>query len=263
MIPPALVPPPSSTHALLLHQMIREGIPFMPLNMRDRALKQASDAQQAAAVRPDVGELDDDELCLMQELDETISDWLGGNFATTAAGGSAGSSSSSKAKGSSQQAAQQQCADTLYLPAPPPQLMKLQRQLLAAGIGSSRWKQQQQNNTGSSNREEQLYVVEQVQPSSGEPAAGGSGVVLRRVTASQMAAAAADVRQERRQQASAMAGFSSVMELLRDAQKPLVVHNPRFDIAFTLASFVQSPLPKTWNGFKHLVTRWFPGERNE
>jgi hypothetical protein len=83
--------------------------------------------------------------------------------------------------------------------------------------------------------------------------------VLRRATAEQVKSAAAQSKQLLQQKATRAAGFSQVMELLRESKKPAVGHNVRFDVAYVLAGFVQNPLPKTWSGFKQLVGSWFPG----
>jgi hypothetical protein len=146
--------------------------------------------------------------------------------------------------------------------------MKLQRRLLAAGIGSSRWKGSScstNSSTSSSNGSSTSsstgsrswqYIVESTEGS-------GTDTFLRRATPEAVAAAAAASKQRRQQQATRASGFSHVMELLRDSQKPAVGHNLRFDVAYVLAGFVQKPLPKTWSGFKMLVGQWFPGKRGE
>jgi hypothetical protein len=152
--------------------------------------------------------------------------------------------------------------------------MKLQRQLLAAGIGSSRWKGSSSSTANKKKGEELLYVVEPLKGSSSTmlatAAAGSSpagaatttaagGVVLRRTSAAAAAAAASDSAAAAQDAAAASAGFSVVLELLRAARKPVVAHNSRFDVAFSLAAFVATPLPRTWGAYKRLVASWFPG----
>jgi hypothetical protein len=154
-----------------------------------------------------------------------------------AAGDSSSSSSSS--------------SDTLYLPAPPPQLQKLQRRLLQAGIGSSRWR----SSSSSSSSSEALYIIEQQLPGSNL----GSGVMLRRATSAQMEEDKRQHQLHRAEEVLAQTGFSQIFEIIRDSCKPAVGHNVRFDLAFSLAAFVQSPLPKTWSGYRKLVATWFPG----
>jgi hypothetical protein len=126
--------------------------------------------------------------------------------------------------------------------------MKLQRRLLAAGIGTSRWK----GSNSSSGSGGWQYIVELTEGSS-------TDIVLRRATAAEVKAAAAQSQQRQQLIANKMAGLSQVLEMLRDSGVPAVAHNLRFDIAFVMAAFVQSPLPKTWSGFRELVTEWFPG----
>jgi len=196
----------------------------------------------------------------MQELEETINTWLQKQppppAAPAAAAGGKAAATTTAAAAAAAAGGTSNPADILHLPAPPPQLMRLQRRLLAAGIGSSRWNSSSsRNNSSSSSAASKLgwqYIVESIEGS-------GTDTVLRRATAAEVAAAAAVSKQQRQQQATAAAGFSHVMELLRDSRKPAVGHNLRFDLAFILAGFVQSPLPKTWSGFKDLVRSWFPG----
>lgn len=57
------------------------------------------------------------------------------------------------------------------------------------------------------------------------------------------------------------AGFSAVLEMLRDSGKPAVGHNCAFDLTFTLEHLAQ-PLPHAWQAFKELVQQWFPGGAN-
>jgi hypothetical protein len=156
-----------------------------------------------------------------------------------AAAAAAGDSSSSSSSSGS---------DTLYLPAPPPQLQKLQRRLLQAGIGSSRWR-------SSSSSSDQLYIVEQQPPESQL----GSGVMLRRANAAQVEEDRRQHQLHRAEEVLVQTGFSQIFEIIRDSCKPAVGHNVRFDLAFSLAAFVQSPLPRTWSGYRKLVGQWFPG----
>lgn len=207
-------------------------------------------APQGSAAPPSLEDLDEDEQCFAGHLEVTISTWL----ATAAADGSRNSSSSdAQADGSSSSS-----SDTLYLPAPPPQLQKLQRRLLAAGIGSSRWRG---GGSSSSSSDERLYIIQQQGPSSSAHigSSSGSGVMLRRATAAELTAEETSHRAHRAEEVLAATGFSQVFELLRDSQKPAVGHNVRFDLAYCMAAFVQSPLPKTWAGYKDLVAQWLPG----
>lgn len=204
--------------------MIYEGIPFLPLSWRDKQLNSAAAA--AAAVLPSPDDLDDDESWFMSHLKDQISTWLTTSAAAAAAGPAAAAGS-----------------DVLYLPAPPPQFAKLQQRLLAAGIGSS---------------SSDLYIV--TQPAPGQPALGsGSSVMLRKATLEQVEADRQFKAAHRADEVTAATGFSQIFELIRDSNKPAVGHNIRFDLAYTLAAFIQTPLPKTWAGFKNLVGQWFPG----
>jgi poly(A)-specific ribonuclease len=54
------------------------------------------------------------------------------------------------------------------------------------------------------------------------------------------------------------AGFSSVLEAMRECSKPAVGHNLAFDIAYSIHSFV-SPLPSSWEDFREIARRQFPG----
>jgi hypothetical protein len=179
---------------------------------------------QASAAPMSVSDLDEDELCLLQHLESIISTWL-------AAEPDSSSSSSS---------------DTLYLQTPPPQLQKLQRRLLQAGIGSSRWP---------SSSSKWQYIIEQQLPGS----LFGSGTILRRATAAEVAEDRKQHQLHRAEEVLASTGFSQIFEILRDSGKPAVGHNIRFDLAYSLAAFVQTPLPKTWAGYKKLVAQWLPG----
>ena len=48
------------------------------------------------------------------------------------------------------------------------------------------------------------------------------------------------------------------MEAIRDSGKPAVGHNLAFDLSYSLHSFAQE-LPGSWDEYKDLVGRWFPG----
>ena len=54
------------------------------------------------------------------------------------------------------------------------------------------------------------------------------------------------------------AGFSLVLEALRECNKPGVVHNGILDVAYTLNSFAGA-IPESWQEYKALVRHWFPG----
>lgn len=49
-----------------------------------------------------------------------------------------------------------------------------------------------------------------------------------------------------------------MLEAARDSGKPAVGHNLAFDLAYSLHSFAQE-LPGSWEQYKQLVGRWFPG----
>ena len=48
------------------------------------------------------------------------------------------------------------------------------------------------------------------------------------------------------------------MEAMRDCGKPAIVHNGSFDLSYTLHSYAEE-LPGSWEEYKGLVGRWFPG----
>jgi poly(A)-specific ribonuclease len=48
------------------------------------------------------------------------------------------------------------------------------------------------------------------------------------------------------------------MEAIQDSGKPAVGHNLAFDLSYSLHSFAQE-LPGSWDEYKGLVGRWFPG----
>lgn len=52
------------------------------------------------------------------------------------------------------------------------------------------------------------------------------------------------------------AGFSMVMEAMRDSGKPAAGHNCIFDVAYVLESFAQ-PLPESWPGEPPLPAHFF------
>ncbi|GAB4813292.1 hypothetical protein N2152v2_000338 [Parachlorella kessleri] len=84
--------------------------------------------------------------------------------------------------------------------------------------------------------------------------------VLQLVWATPEEAAAHD-EQQRQQRIDAIneaAGFTAVFEAMRDSGKPAVGHNLSFDLAYSLYSFADS-LPPTWEDYKAMVARWFPG----
>ena len=54
------------------------------------------------------------------------------------------------------------------------------------------------------------------------------------------------------------AGFSLVLEAIKESSKPGVVHNGILDVAYTLNSFSGS-IPESWQDYKALVRHWFPG----
>ncbi|EFJ49494.1 hypothetical protein VOLCADRAFT_120753, partial [Volvox carteri f. nagariensis] len=53
-------------------------------------------------------------------------------------------------------------------------------------------------------------------------------------------------------------GFSQVLDVLRDAGRPLVGHNASLDLAYTLSQF-NGVLPRNWRAYKALLQRAFPG----
>ena len=54
------------------------------------------------------------------------------------------------------------------------------------------------------------------------------------------------------------AGFSLVLEAIKESSKPGVVHNGILDVAYTLNSFSGS-IPESWQDYKALARHWFPG----
>jgi len=224
--------------------MIYEGVAFLPLSWRDKQLAASGTTRQAVAAAVTVfDDLDDDERCLLEQLQEDISAWLDSDDPSGLA---------------------------MYVPAAPPQLQKLQRALLAAGIGSSAWQgsssSSSNNSSSRDSRLDKLYIVQrnsQTVPqqfaNSSSSSTSSVGFVLQRATAAEVQAAFERSQQDQEQQITAATGFSQVFELIRDSCKPAVGHNIRFDLAFAMAAFVQNPLPKSWSGFKQLVGVWFPG----
>ncbi|KAI3424112.1 hypothetical protein D9Q98_009473 [Chlorella vulgaris] len=100
------------------------------------------------------------------------------------------------------------------------------------------------------------FYVERV-PNTAE---GGSGFQLRltRASAAEVEAWEAGQRQKRIDGIHTAAGFAAVMEAMRDSGKPAVGHNLSFDLAFSLHSYAEE-LPGSWEEYKALVGRWFPG----
>eukprot|EP00884_Botryococcus_braunii_P014566 jgi/Botrbrau1/2310/Bobra.101_2s0130.2 len=87
---------------------------------------------------------------------------------------------------------------------------------------------------------------------------GRAALTLKKVTAEEHAAFALSQTQQREADIKAAAGFSQVFQLLRECGRPAVGHNPSFDLAYCLESFV-GPLPPTWQEYKLAVQRQFPG----
>jgi len=56
---------------------------------------------------------------------------------------------------------------------------------------------------------------------------------------------------------SAEIGFTKVIKMLIDAKKPLVGHNPQFDICFLYEKFI-APLPETYLDFCREWRKNFP-----
>ncbi|GIL72176.1 hypothetical protein Vretimale_341 [Volvox reticuliferus] len=52
-------------------------------------------------------------------------------------------------------------------------------------------------------------------------------------------------------------GFSQVMDILRDAERPVVGHNATLDLAYILSQF-SGPLPRNWRTYKTQISRAFP-----
>ena len=84
-------------------------------------------------------------------------------------------------------------------------------------------------------------------------------IVVSRVAAGGAAAADAARAAESDAAIAAAAGFSVVMEALRDARVPIVVHNGSGDVLHLLSAFVGGGLPAEWSALKTLAARWFPG----
>lgn len=83
-------------------------------------------------------------------------------------------------------------------------------------------------------------------------------ITLQRATPEEVQQHKTQQKQNFKDTVNAAAGFALVMEAMRDSGKPAVAHNLRFDLAFSLQQFAE-PLPKTWEQFKRLVPKWFPG----
>jgi CAF1 family ribonuclease len=54
------------------------------------------------------------------------------------------------------------------------------------------------------------------------------------------------------------AGFTAVLQAMRDSGAPAVGHNLALDLAYILEAFA-GPLPPSWRDYKALAAAWFPG----
>ena len=54
------------------------------------------------------------------------------------------------------------------------------------------------------------------------------------------------------------AGFTAVLQAIRDSGAPAVGHNLALDLAYILQAFA-GPLPPLWRDYKALAAAWFPG----
>lgn len=97
------------------------------------------------------------------------------------------------------------------------------------------------------------FYVEKVDQAEGFPV-----LRLTRASSAEVAAWEADQRQKRIDAIHEAAGFAAVLEAMRDSGKPAVGHNLAFDLSYSLHSFAEE-LPESWDGYKALVGRWFPG----
>lgn len=87
---------------------------------------------------------------------------------------------------------------------------------------------------------------------------GTSGLVLIRASVQEAQASLASQLQVKQAAIQEATGFSLVLEAMRDCGKPAIAHNLNFDLAFSLHSFAET-LPNSWDVYKLLVQKWFPG----
>ncbi|KAF5829284.1 ribonuclease H-like domain-containing protein [Dunaliella salina] len=83
--------------------------------------------------------------------------------------------------------------------------------------------------------------------------------LIRTPTPADLERVVAEDQAERIAAIKGAAGFSAVMEAMRDCRRPAVGHNCLFDIMFMMAAFVDPRLPRHWDDAKKLVAAWFPG----
>lgn len=81
---------------------------------------------------------------------------------------------------------------------------------------------------------------------------------LVRATGEEIETREREMAEARRQAVLDAAGFASVLDAMRECSKPAVGHNLAFDVAYSIHSFV-SPLPASWEEFRGMVMRQFPG----
>jgi hypothetical protein len=89
----------------------------------------------------------------------------------------------------------------------------------------------------------------------GSSSSAGMMIVLRRAAPGEVAAAAAASERQLAAGLDSTAGFSLVLEAMRDSRKPAVAHNLRFDLAFLLQQCV-GPLPAGWADYKKMIGGW-------
>ena len=83
-------------------------------------------------------------------------------------------------------------------------------------------------------------------------------IKLTRATGEEIARRERDMAEAKRQAVLDAAGFAAVLDAMRESGKPAVGHNLAFDVAYSIHSFVE-PLPGSWEAFRGVVTRQFPG----
>ena len=87
---------------------------------------------------------------------------------------------------------------------------------------------------------------------------GKTALRLIRASSAQVKEYVEGLRRQKEVDINAAGAFVAVFEAMRDCKKPAVGHNISFDLSYSLHSFAR-PLPPTWQGYKALVRRWFPG----
>jgi hypothetical protein len=179
-----------------------------------------------------LSDLDDDEAGYASLLSDAITSWLEGN------------------------------SPLLHLPPAPPAYTRLQQQVVSAGLCNQRGVASRYIVLGPQDDLEQ-YLPPGTSSSSSSSSGGATGhpsggPTLLRATPQQVSAAAASALQQQRARVQDAAGFSTLLEVLRDSGKPAVGHNLRYDLIFLLQQCL-GELPGSWEEFKGLARSWFPG----